>query len=293
MDNKKLLQEFLNYLNYEKGYSPLTYQAYKNDLNQFLENYKKSLTKITGGDIEKFIEDLHLAENSQKTIARKIAALKSFFKFLYREEYLETNPANGIAIPKQAKRLPKILSQKEIGSIFDTLRTISPAEYRDKAILELLYSSGLRVSEIVSLKYADLNSVDRLIKVSGKGSKERIVPIGQQAAKAIQDYLKYCREKIIPSRNIEELFISLNGKALTRQRIWQIIKEILARTAIIKNVSPHTLRHSFATHLIEKGADLRTVQEMLGHANIATTEIYTNISREHLKKVYRTAHPRA
>jgi len=293
MDNKKLLQEFLNYLNYEKGYSPLTYQAYKHDLNQFLENNKKSLTKITGGDIEKFIENLHLAENSQKTIARKIAALKSFFKFLYREEYLETNPANSIAIPKQAKRLPKILSQKEVGSIFDSLQTISPAEYRDKAILELLYSSGLRVSEIVSLKYADLNSADRLVKVSGKGSKERIVPIGQQAAKAIQDYLKNCREKIIPGRNTEELFISLNGKALTRQRIWQIIKDILARTAIIKNVSPHTLRHSFATHLIEKGADLRTVQEMLGHANIATTEIYTNISREHLKKVYRTAHPRA
>jgi len=227
------------------------------------------------------------------TVARKIAAVKTFFKFLFREEKLERDPAAEIAIPKLAKLLPKPLSARETQKLFDNLPLELPGDFRDRAILELLYSSGLRVSELTSIKLNEINLQEKFIKVFGKGSKERLVPLGSKAKMAVEDYIQKYRKVIPRKKNSEFLFISINGKPLTRQFIWQIIKKIIAKTALIKNISPHTLRHTFATHLIEKGADVRTVQEMLGHANIATTQVYTSVSREHLKRVYNTAHPRA
>ncbi|MDC0977703.1 tyrosine-type recombinase/integrase, partial [bacterium] len=179
------------------------------------------------------------------------------------------------------------------GLLLSALPETKKSDFRDKAILELLYSSGLRVSELTTLKTINLNLKEGFLKVFGKGSKERIVPLGNKAALSIENYQREFREPNKKARETAELFVSINGKPLTRQFIWQIIKKAIARTSILKNISPHTLRHSFATHLIENGADVRTVQEMLGHSNIATTQVYTAVSRTHLKKVYQHAHPRA
>lgn len=277
---------------YERGFSRNTRDAYQNDLAQFFAACPKKIEEITSRDIEGYINELGEGVFSSTTIARKIAALKSFFRFLYREEIIEKNPTSDVEQPRLAKLLPKPLSSKEITNILNSLPLENPSDYRDRAILELLYSSGVRVSELISVKLNDINLADGFMKVFGKGSKELLVPLGSKAKEAIEAYIKNYREQA-RDRTGSFLFISINGKQLTRQLVWQIIKKIISRTAILKNISPHTLRHTFATHLIEQGADVRTVQEMLGHANIATTQIYTSVSRAHLKKVYNNAHPRA
>ncbi len=289
----KLLTDFLGYLNYEKGFSPLTIQAYQKDLEQFFGFSKKAPEYITKIDLEKYLGHLSSLGLATSSIARKAAALKTFFKFLFREELLKNNPADDLSLPKLARLLPKPLTEKEIKNILDNLPLQNITDQRDKAILELLYASGIRVSELTGIKLTDIDLLDNFIKVTGKGSKQRIVPLGRSAQKAIKEYLANYRDQLAKAQSTAELFVSHNGRPLTRQMIWLIIKKYIASTTITKNVSPHTMRHSFATHLIEKGADLRTVQEMLGHANIATTQIYTAVSREHLRKVYKTAHPRA
>lgn len=287
------VQKFLEYLVYERGFSPNTQSAYQKDLAQFFDYFKKPLETITSPDLEKYV--CHCADQAftSTTVARKIAAVKTFFKYLFREEIIDYNPAEDIEIPKLAKLLPKPLSARETQRLFENLPLENPSDYRDRAILELLYSSGIRVSELTMIKNNDINLQEKFVKVFGKGSKERLVPLGNKAKIAVEEYLQKYRNVVPRRKNSEYLFVSINGKALTRQFIWQIIKRIIARTALVKNISPHTLRHTFATHLIEKGADVRTVQEMLGHANIATTQVYTSVSREHLKRVYNTAHPRA
>lgn len=286
------INKFLDFLIYERGFSQNTRQAYRKDLEQFFVCCNKLPVEINTSDITKYVRELGAGNFASTTTARKIAALKSFFKFLYREGLIEKNPTREIDLPKLAKLLPHPLSAKEIDNIFAALPREKPSDLRDLAILELLYSSGVRVSELISIKLDDINLDDGFVKVFGKGSKERIVPLGSKAREAIKEYLiKY--RSIVKTPAAGYLFVSLHGKPLTRQLIWQLIKKIIGRTAIQKNISPHTLRHTFATHLIEEGADVRTVQEMLGHANIATTQIYTAVSRSHLKKVYNHAHPRA
>ncbi len=290
---KDQLPVFLNFIAYEKGFSPLTVQAYQKDLEQFIKFCPKTPAAVTVADIESYAAELSGLGLEQRSLARKLSAIKSFFKFLFREELIETNPAHEITLPRLPKKLPGVLNKRELAEIFTLLTPQNPSDYRDLAILEVFYSAGIRVSELLSLKMTDLNLAEGFAKVKGKGNKERLVPLGQKAQKAISDYLNNYRTQLKQATPNGPLFLSLNGRPLTRQLVWQIIKKITAQTAILKNISPHTFRHSFATHLIERGADLRTVQEILGHANIATTEIYTNISREHLKKVYRQAHPRA
>jgi integrase/recombinase XerD len=288
--NQNLLNNFLNYLRYEKGYSPLTIEAYQRDLKQFFSHYQKPAENISKIEIEKYAEVLRGQDREYISIARKLAAIKTFYKFLFNESLLKINPAADITLPKLAKLLPKTLSKKEISNFLDNLRPSTPLEYRNRAILELLYSSGIRVSEVLSIKENDVSAAEHFLKVFGKGSKERLVPLSNVAMEAIKEYLRLSRAQL--KQTAPELFLSANGRPLTRQLIWQIVKKALTQSAVTKNVSPHTFRHSFATHLIENGADLRTVQEMLGHANIATTQIYTSVSKEHLKRIYHKAHPR-
>jgi len=270
--------KFLEHLLYERGFSPLTAEAYGRDIRQFLHKHPDYLS-LRRGQLEEYAGGLCGLEPA--SIARKLAAIKSFYKFLFQEEIMVQNPATEITLPKLAKRLPKTLSRKETGTILEQ------EGRRDRAILELLYSAGLRVSELTGIKLTDLNTAECFLKVRGKGSKERLVPLSKSAISAIDVYIKTERAQLRAPE--EQLFLSRSGRALTRQMVWQIVKKVTA--GMPKKVSPHSFRHSLATHLIENGADVRTVQEILGHANIATTEIYTAVSREHLRKVYAKAHP--
>jgi len=291
----KYLKTFLNFLIYEKGFSRLTCSAYKKDLEQFFAYVKKYPEDIKKRDVDDFSEHLRKAEQEYSTISRKLAAIKAFYKFLVQDDIIPDSPVEDIDLPKLAKILPKSLTKIEIKKFILSIEPIEPEDHRDKALLELLYASGMRISELINLKMEDVALTDRIIKVLGKGSKERLVPIGRQAKDSLHRYLIEYRNSYLQKKNKESdfFFISHNCLPLTRQFVWQIVKKRIAQTSIIKNVSPHTMRHTFATHLIENGADLRTVQEILGHANIATTQIYTAVSKEHLKKVYGAAHPRA
>ena len=280
------LNKFLDHLLYERGCSPLTAEAYAGDLKHFINIHPNYLT-LDRSALEKYAEELP-AGLEHSSIARKLAAIKTFYKFLYREDIIPQNPAADIAMPKMARRLPKALTKQEAEKILTAPEETSNGAARDGAILELLYSAGIRVSELVNIKLLDVNFAECFLKVKGKGSKERLVPISSQAGAAIRKYLDTERNKL--KNPDDELFLSRSGKALTRQMVWQIVKRL--SIGMLKNISPHTFRHSLATHLIENGADVRTVQEILGHANITTTQIYTSVSREHLRRVYAHAHPR-
>lgn len=283
MTNTTLPNKFLDYLVYERGYSPLTAEAYANDLKHFIRSHADYL-KLDRANLDKYSEELN--DLAHSSVARKLSAVKAFYKFLYREDILTENPAADITVPKLPRRLPKALNKKETGQIL----SVTAGKARDTAMLELLYSAGIRVSELVNIKLTDVNFAECFLKVKGKGSKERLVPLGSKALSSIRQYIETEREKL---RNpAAELFLSHNGKALTRAMVWKLVKRLSLGTGISKNISPHTFRHSLATHLIENGADIRTVQEILGHANIATTQIYTSVSREHLRRVYANAHPR-
>jgi integrase/recombinase XerD len=277
------VSKFLDYLLYERGYSPLTAAAYVNDLKHFVRSCPAYLT-AERQTIESYAEELSALEPA--SVARKLAAVKAFYKFLYQEDIIQQNPAADIARPKLAQRLPKALSQKETARILDA----TVLSVRDSAMLELLYSGGMRVSELVQVKLNDVNFAECFLKVKGKGSKERLVPLSAHAVAVLKKYLETERAQL--ENPAPELFLSHNGRALTRQMLWLIVKHLAHSAGVLKNISPHTFRHSLATHLIENGADVRTVQEILGHANIATTQIYTSVSREHLRRVYAGAHPR-
>jgi integrase/recombinase XerD len=276
--------KFLDYLLYERGYSPLTAEAYANDLKHFVRTHPDYLT-LDRLALEKYAEELP-AGLAHSSVARKLAAVKAFYKFLYQEDILPQNPAAGLTMPKLPARLPKALSQKETARILET----TALSARDRAALELLYSAGMRVSELARIKLAEVNFAECFLKVKGKGSKERLVPLSARALAAVKAYVEAERARL--PNPAPELLLSRNGHALTRQMVWLIVKRLARQAGTLKNISPHTFRHSLATHLIENGADVRTVQEILGHANIATTQIYTSVSREHLRRVYAGAHPR-
>ncbi|MDR1997513.1 MAG: tyrosine recombinase [Candidatus Margulisbacteria bacterium] len=284
MNALQYLNKFLEYLLYERGYSPLTVEAYGCDLRRFVQKHPDYLA-LERRTLEDYAGELCGLEHS--SVARKLAAVKAFYKFLYQEEIIPQNPAAGLALPKLARRLPKALSKKETQRLLALDKEL--LLWRDLAVLELLYSAGLRVSELTSIKLTDIDLAECFVKVCGKGSKERLVPLGSRALAALRKYLELERNGLPDPE--PELFLSRRGRRLTRQRIWQMVKKTAALTGVIKNVSPHTFRHSLATHLIENGADIRTVQEILGHASIATTQIYTSVSREHLRRVYARAFP--
>lgn len=293
----ELIQEFLNYITVERGLSRNTIEAYARDLRQFaafltLTGYD-SLAEIHSQTLVAYLRKLQQENMQPSSVTRKLAAIRSFFQYMLRERHLKIDPSVTIDSLKTPQRLPKVLSEKEIGRLLEQPGATTPAKLRDKAMLELLYATGVRVSELVSLKLGDINMDMGYIRCFGKGSKERIVPMGGSAQKALLDYLDRARPKIVKRAAEDTLFLNHHGRKMTRQGFWQIIQAAARRVGIKTLVTPHMLRHSFATHLLDHGADLRSVQEMLGHADISTTQIYTHVTRTRLQEVYDKTHPRA
>jgi integrase/recombinase XerC len=288
------VEDFLSFLTTEKGASEHTTKNYGTDLREFMKFLgEKSLKELSYLDIRSFLAFLKAREYSKSSISRKLACLRSFFKYLVRENALTQNPASGIATPKKEKHLPSFLNPEEIARLLEAPAKNCWEEKRDKAILEMLYSSGLRVSELVGLNHDDLDFFGGLVRVRGKGKKERIVPVGQLALNGLRGYLDMKPPKEIANAIKKPLFISRIGTRLTDRSIRRMILKYVKRTGLGKEISPHTFRHSFATHMLDRGADLRSVQELLGHANLSTTQIYTHVTTQRLKDAYATAHPRA
>ena len=291
------VEDFLNYLATEKGASEHTTKNYGIDLREFVkfiaEKSLKDLKDLTYLNIREFLALLKTHEYSKSSISRKLACLRSFFKYLVRENILTQNPAMGIATPKKEKRLPSFMNPDEITKLLDAPAKDSWEEKRDKAILEMLYSSGLRVSELAGLNHDDLDFFGGLVLVRGKGKKERIVPVGQSALNSLRAYWDMKAPRETANAIKKPLFISRIGSRLTDRSVRRMILKYVKRTGLGKEISPHTFRHSFATHMLDRGADLRSVQELLGHANLSTTQIYTHVTTQRLKDAYMAAHPRA
>ena len=284
---------FLDFLQIERGYSKNTTASYRLDLEQFAKFVKgKKPEQVGRNDVKNYIDHLNVEAFSAATIERKIASLKSFFHFAQGEGLSKEDPTVDFSLPRKAKRLPKALSMGETIKLLMAARGKTPLNIRNVALLELLYATGMRASEIIALNLADINFDVSFVRCFGKGSKERVVPVGKAALGALQTYLADGRPKL-PQKDKEALFLDKNGERLSRSGLWGVVKKLVHVLGLKEKTSPHTLRHSFATHLLEKGADLRSVQEMLGHSDIATTQIYTSVSRERLKKMYAKAHPRA
>jgi len=294
MSTDKRVEDFLDFLTTEKGASEHTTKNYGIDLREFMKFLGgKDLKDLTYLDIRSFLAFLKSREYSKSSISRKLACLRSFFKYLIRENILSQNPAAGIATPKKEKHLPSFLNPDEVTKLLDAPAKNCWEEKRDKAILEMFYSSGLRVSELVGLNHDDLDFFGGLVRVRGKGKKERIVPVGQVALQHLRAYLDAKSPKEAVNTLKKPLFMSRLGGRLTDRSVRRMILKYVKRTGLGKEISPHTLRHSFATHMLDRGADLRSVQELLGHANPSTTQIYTHVSTQRLKDAYATAHPRA
>lgn len=285
--------EFLRRLEHERNFSVHTLRAYRKDLEEFIE--------FLGGDptishirLRGFLARLRQRGLSKSTTARKLAALRSFFRFLCREGVLKSNPVVGLRTPKKEKRLPNVLSAEEVERLLNTTSGGESADLRDRAILETLYSAGMRVSELASLDVKDVDFFAEVATVMGKRRKERVCPLGSQALKALQAWLQQRGISMVQAPRCKEpLFVNQRGSRLTTRSIARILAKRLAGANLSARTTPHTLRHSFATHLLDRGADLRSVQELLGHASLSSTQIYTHLSAERLKQVYEKAHPRA
>jgi len=291
------VQRFLDYLMVEKGLAGNSIAAYGRDLAQFVEFVKSkevnSPGELNAGIAASYVESLSRNGFARTTMARKISALRTFAKFLVRDGIVGEDFTSNLESSRPPSRLPATLTVQEVELLLSQPDCATPIGLRDRAMLETLYASGLRVSELIGLKTDDVNLGVGFLRCLGKGSKERVVPVGQVAADFIKRYLTEARGSLAKAKQSEFLFLSYQGAPLSRVMFWKIIKKHAASTGIRKRLTPHTLRHSFATHLLEGGADLRAIQEMLGHASIATTEIYTHVSKDRLYEVYELAHPRA
>jgi len=288
---EKLIEEFLRYLRIDKGYSENTIKSYETDLMKFLDyNKDKDINNISNDDIREYVKWLKKNELNEKSISRNISCLKSFYKFLVIQKIISDNPSDSVIMPKIKKTLPSILTEEEVLKLLDVKLTDN-FSYRNKAMLELMYATGLRVSELVNLKLQDIDFSEDIIRTFGKGSKERIIPIGDYAVEYLKKYIEEYRPLMLKKATCEYLFLNNHGKKMTRQGFFKIIKKIAKENGIDKELSPHTLRHSFASHLLKYGADLRTIQELLGHSDISTTQIYTHVTNEELKKNYEDFHP--
>lgn len=299
MENQ--LSTFLDFLSAEKGASSNTIAAYRNDLEQLADYLKargngnrwENVDRVL---IQDFILDLKQRKYAETTVARKVAAIRSFFGFLAAEGILADNPTEGLASPRVGKMLPKAITPNEVDELLEQpSKRATPEARRDRAMLELLYATGMRVTELVSLDVTNV-SVDGknpFVRCTGKGAKERVIPIHEQATEALADYLGEARPLIVRNKNEKALFVNRRGERLTRQGFWLILKGYAKAANLHEDVTPHTLRHSFATHMLRGGMPLRHVQEMLGHANISTTQVYTHLANEHVREVYEKAHPRA
>jgi integrase/recombinase XerD len=288
-----LLNRFLNYLSVEKGLAQNTMQSYGRDLRGYFRAMKdKAPDDIGQADVVSYLSGLLSAGLSAPSAARSLSTIRGFHKFLMTDELARTDPTVNVESPRGWKRLPKTLSASDVEVLLDQPDRSTPIGLRDKAMLELLYATGLRVSELIGLRLSDVNLERGFLVVLGKGSKERAVPLGEVADAALKRYLEGGRAGLLKGVASDFLFISTKRRGITRQMFWERVKFYTAAAGIAKNVSPHTLRHSFATHLLDNGADLRAVQAMLGHADISTTQIYTHVSRERLKKIHEKYHPR-
>lgn len=296
-------KQFVNYLRLEKSLSENTLSNYLFDLDRFINYLKEELSvenvnEVTDKTIESYVYYLRNKKSktgdyySIKSINRHISSLKTFFKYLLAEKNIETNPTDIIDSPKTTRKLPDVLTIQEIDKMFMQTNLEDKYELRDRAIMETMYASGLRVSETVNLRINDIFFKEGILRVFGKGSKERIVPIGSSAIRFINQYLENSRPYFAKSLSEDFVFLNFRGKYLTRMAIWNIIQKYSKKAGIKKAMHPHILRHSFATHLLEGGADIRIIQEMLGHSDISTTQIYTHIDREYLIEVHKTFHPR-
>ncbi|WP_277466504.1 site-specific tyrosine recombinase XerD [Parabacteroides sp. PF5-6] len=291
----EIIRKYNTYLRLEKSLSPHTLDAYGRDLDKLLSfaaAEKKKVTEITYEDLQQFVARLHDVGIHARSQARIISGVKSFYNFLLLEDYLKVDPTELLEMPKIGVKLPEVLTLNEVNALLDSIDLSLPEGQRNRAMLEVLYSCGLRVSELTSLRYSDVYFEEGFIKVEGKGSKQRLVPISETAIREIRNYL-FDRHTINVKKGHEDiLFLSRRGTALSRIMVFHVIKVQAEAAGIHKNVSPHTFRHSFATHLLEGGANLRAIQEMLGHEKITTTEIYTHIDREFLRREILEHHPR-
>lgn len=286
----------MNYLLIEKGSSQNTVTSYETDIKKlikFLKLINRQIEQTNPKNIDEFLKYLAEKEKlSQTSIARCVSSVRGFYKFLISEEIIPVSPLENLRTPKTIKRLPDVLEIEEVKKIIESADSLTPIGIRDRAMLELIYAAGLRISEMLSLKISDIMLQDEYLRCIGKGNKERSVPIGKSAREAVNIYLSKSRSMLKKSKDTEVLFLNLRGNKLSRMGGWKIIQKYVRKAGIIKHVTPHTFRHSFATHLLEGGCDLRAIQEMLGHASIVTTEIYTHIDSARLKEAIRVFHPR-
>lgn len=295
---KQYIEDFKTYLSVEKNFSEHTLAAYASDIVSYilwLDNV--SCTNVDFNKLREYLHFIQRFDYKKTTIARKVASIRTFYKFLFRERYIDSNPALSLSAPKRPKSLPKFLTPEEVEQILNNVKIETPAGFRNRVILELLWATGMRISELSNLNFGDLNLDENEIRVFGKGAKERIVLVSDRAKGYLVQYINSARKLIAPEYNTNEinddtpLFINNTGYRLQNKTVRKVINEIVEKIELPKKVTPHVFRHSFATKLIENGADLRVVQELLGHAGISNTQIYTHISIKHMKDVYETAHP--
>ena len=298
---ERMILDFLAYLELERGLSRNTLDAYRSDLLQFgefLDRRGLDAAAVGHGDIAAFLSELAAGAGERPpvgaaTLARKVACLRSFYRHLRREGAIEHDPTAELRGPRKTQRLPRVLSREEVLHLLSQPRGAEPRALRDRALLEVMYACGLRASEAIGLEVSDVDLEDGVLRARGKGSKERLVPIGRQAVAALRDYCRRGRPLLLGDRDEQRLFLSRRGSGLTRQGLYKIVQGHARRAGLQEKMSPHTLRHTFATHLLAGGCDLRSLQEMLGHADLATTQVYTHLSAERLKDAYFSAHPRA
>lgn len=295
---EQYLEQFINYLLVEKGLTKNSIYNYKIDLLQFFQFLKtrqmRDITLINSDILIQYIHVLNQNNIHSRSISRKITTLKHFFKFLLLDNIISQNPASLLESPKMGIYLPEYLTLEEVEEFLNVFDISKPQELRDKTIMELMYSSGLRVSEVSGLLLSDISSTEKMIKIKGKGNKERFVPIGLKVISLLNSYLSQVRPTLVKEKHqCNNLFLNRFGDPLSRVSIWKLIKHYALKANIRKNITPHTLRHSFATHLLNNGADLRSIQELLGHSNISTTQIYTHLNYQKLKTFHAQYHPRA
>ena len=290
------LSEFLDYLRYERNASAHTISGYRSDLGQFIDYIGErggALRKVDNVQIRGFMAQLHERKLKKSSSARKLAAIRSFFQFGVKKRWIAENPAKVVATPKQEQRVPSFLSEEEMAGFLEVPSSEKPLDLRDRAILELLYASGIRVSELVGINLEDANIGERLIRVRGKGKKERLVPFGRMAGQRMTVYLRVRPELVQDNIGEKALFLNYQGRRISARSVERIVDKYIRLTAVKRKISPHSLRHSFASHLLSRGADLRVIQELLGHESLATTQKYTHLNLGQLMNVYRKSHPRS
>jgi integrase/recombinase XerD len=292
---EKQLKLFFEFLENDKKLSSNTLQSYKRDLKQFeayINQQKKNYSKLTSDEIKDYIAYLHENAKKASTISRCLASIRSFYQYELKNGKVEQNPTEGIQSPKIEKRVPSVLTAKEVELLLEQPKNVDLKGIRDKAMLEFAYATGMRVTEIISLNIDDVNLGEGYV-VCRSGSKQRTIPLGTLSLKALKDYIENARDILIKDKDDKALFVNINGKRLTRQGFWKIIKYYKEQAHITKDITPHVLRHSFATHLLQNGADLKAIQSMLGHSDISSTQVYMQFQEEGIKDIYKKAHPRA